>query len=115
MEAFYNSLRPGDLIYVLAVVSLRGRLALCRIVEIRKYKSRPDYIEFFCEILQQWFPGYGPLRWFGKRLTVGCSIGFAYSGMWHLYSVQDFERTHDAVREKRTARDAVRAKRKKRA
>jgi uncharacterized protein YqgQ len=116
MESFYNSLQPGDLIYVRAVATmpspLQNRLALCRILKIKRDESQPDYIEYICEIVQQWFPDYGPIRWFGKRLTVGCNIGFIHSGMWHLYSVEEFESSHDTVRERRIAREKLRKKRK---
>lgn len=112
MERFYKSLRPGDLIYIRAVVNMEGRLALCRILRIKRDESRPDYFMYACRIVQQWFPDYGPIRWLGKRLTVGCSAKLVFPGMWQLYSVQEFESSHPAVRERRIAREEIRRKRK---
>jgi hypothetical protein len=114
MEEFYNSLQSGDLIYV-RVVAIGGQncLGLCRILKIKRYESQPDYIEFVCKVIQQWFPDYGPVLWFGKRVTVGCNIGIAYPGMWHVYTLEEFEMTHEAVRERRIKREGVQLRRKK--
>jgi hypothetical protein len=119
MESFYDSLHPGDLIYVRVVLMpptpFQNRLALCRILsKDKRITERGDtHYDFSCRIIQQWFPGYGPIAWFRKRLKIGVTLGLVFSGMWHIYSVKDFEHTHKAVRESRIERDRIREKRQK--
>lgn len=109
LERFYASLQPGDLVYMREI----NYLALCRIIRVKKNESRPDYTEYVCQIVQQWFPDYEPVRLIGKRFTVARTAGpgHVYSGMWQFYSVDEFEKTHAAVREYRIKQEEMRKRR----
>lgn len=120
MESFYKSLQPGDFIYARVVVSgppiQQNRLGLCRILE-KKVETLSNldatkYI-FTCKVIQQWFPDYGPIVWFSKRIKIEGFVGIGFPGMWHIYAVDEFEANHEAVRERRLRGEMERKRRRK--
>ncbi len=103
----YESLQPGDHVYIME----RRKLAFCRVINVIRDKSRPDYTEYILDIVEQWYEHeyFETISVFlaGKRLRVGRQVGFAYSGMWQFYSAENFEKYYGRLPSQKFNRDQV--------
>jgi hypothetical protein len=90
MLHLYDSLQAGDHVYFVE----RRKMAFCRVLEVRRDPSRPDYTEYVLDIVEQWYDHefFEPISilFSGKRLTVSRTEGMAYNGMWQFYTADEF-------------------------